>query len=129
MICADADRSRRVPWYEFKRRWRLAHPLHDEVAIHSDVVGILGHRATFLSQDLFRFFMKEVDPNLFEHTHGAIVYSLKRVLIERFGRLVEKTGHFPLKLIDRSRRSTNVCRTPALPTPASLCPFPFRSHG
>jgi len=94
--------------------------LHDEIAAHADV--FTGDRtAPRGAKNLERFGVQDLDADLFENAHRAVVNGGDPFLGERFGRPIGVDRRVPWHLLDGPRAAPlGIARAPAAPFSACL---------
>src|SRR6056297_3862415 len=98
---AHGDPALRIARRDAEGGRRLAQMLHDEVAVHTDVLA--GDPTACIPEDLHRLRIEKLDAKLFEDHHRRVMDAQDAVFIERFGRTVDIDRQGPGQLLDRSR--------------------------
>ena len=127
---ADGDPALGIPRGDGELRRREIHLLHHERAVHAHVGAVRARLAPRGGEDLTGLLVQELDADLLEDPHRAVVHGLNLLLGEGLGGSVPVEGDLPGKLADRRPGAAQVGAVSSRPPapPARTTGRLFRRH-
>ena len=119
MASASLDAPCRIAGFEIKCRGSARDRRHDDIPTDSDMLGIEVHDRARVAKQRERLVVVDLQSNLLEHAHGAVVNSVNPFFIQRLDPLVTVNRLDPRPLDDRRHRLANIPPTAALSAPTS----------
>ena len=112
---ADGDPPLRVAGGDGELGRRELHLLHHELAVHAHVGAVRARLAPGGGENRASLLVQELDADLFQDPHRAVVHGVDLLFGERLGGGIRVDGDLPGKLRDRGPRTAAVRTVPSHP--------------